>query len=89
MSVICIQYDNQAAVHRAYGIMCNGKSHHIHRRHNTMRHLLNNEIISINFVKFKDNIVDLFISEESITCIDTNFKFYSTNIENRQFFSSS
>ena len=37
--------------------MYNGKSKHIRRRHNTIRQLLSTEIISIDYVKSKDNIV--------------------------------
>ena len=35
--------------------MYNGKSRHIRRRHNTVRQLLSNEIISIDYIKSKDN----------------------------------
>ena len=35
-----------------------GKSRHIHRRHNTVRQLLSNSIISIDYIKSKDNIMD-------------------------------
>ena len=38
--------------------MYNGKSRHIRRRHNTVRHLLSSGIISIDYVKSKDNIAD-------------------------------
>mgnify|MGYP003703487865 CR=1 FL=1 len=42
---ICIHCDSQAAIAQSH--MYNGKSRHIHRRHNTVRQLLSNEIISI------------------------------------------
>jgi hypothetical protein len=35
-----------------------GKSRHICYRHNTIKHFLSNEIISIDYVKSKNNIVD-------------------------------
>ena len=38
--------------------MYNGKSRHIRRRHNTIRQLLSTRVISLDFVKSKDNIVD-------------------------------
>ena len=38
--------------------MYNGKSRHIRRRHNTMRQVLSSGIISIDYVKSKDNITD-------------------------------
>ena len=38
--------------------MYNGKSQHIHRRHNTIKHLLSSGIISIEYVKSKENITD-------------------------------
>ena len=38
--------------------MDNGKSRHIRPRHNTIRKLLSTGVISIDFVKSKDNIAD-------------------------------
>ena len=38
--------------------MYNGKSRHIQLRHNTIRKLLSSGIITIDFVRLKDNIVD-------------------------------
>ena len=55
---ICIHCDSQSAIGRAQSNMYNGKSRHIHRRHNTIRQLLSTEIISIDYVKSKDNITD-------------------------------
>jgi hypothetical protein len=56
---ICIHCDSQSAISRAQSYMYNGKSRHIHRRHNTVRQFLSNDIISIGYIKLKDNIVDL------------------------------
>ena len=39
--------------------MYNGKSRHIRRRHNTIRQLLSTGVISVDFVKYLDNIADL------------------------------
>ena len=55
---ICIHCDSQSAIGRAQNSMYNGKSRHICRRHNTVRQLLSNGIIVIDYVKSKDNIVD-------------------------------
>jgi hypothetical protein len=55
---ICIHCDSQSAIGRAQNHMYNGKSRHIRRRHNTVRQLLSNGIISIDYVKSKDNISD-------------------------------
>ena len=38
--------------------MYNGKSRNIHRRHNTIRQLLSTGVIVLDYVKYKDNIVD-------------------------------
>ncbi|KAL6327752.1 hypothetical protein AAG906_024722 [Vitis piasezkii] len=38
--------------------MYNGKSRHIRRRHNTIRQLLSTGVISVDYVKSKDNIAD-------------------------------
>ena len=38
--------------------MYNGKSRHMHRRHNTIRKLISTGVISIDFVKSKENIAD-------------------------------
>ena len=55
---ICIHCDSQYAIGKARNSMYNGKSRHIRRRHNTVRQLLSNEVISIDYVKSKDNIAD-------------------------------
>ena len=38
--------------------MYNGQSRHIRRRHNTIRQLLLTRVIFMDYVKYKDNIVD-------------------------------
>ncbi|PHU25235.1 hypothetical protein BC332_03567 [Capsicum chinense] len=55
---VCIRCDSQAAIGRAGSMMYNGKSRHIRWRHNTVRELLSNGIITINYVKSKDNVSD-------------------------------
>ena len=41
--------------------MYNGKSRHIRRRHNTVRQLISSGVISIDYVRSKDNVLDLLI----------------------------
>ena len=56
--LICIHCDSHSAIGRAQNSMYNSKSRHIRRRHNTIRQLLSTEVISLDFVKSKDNIVN-------------------------------
>ena len=58
MPPICIHCDNQSAIGRAQNSMYNGKSRHIYCKHNTIRQLLSTGVISVDYVKSKDNIVD-------------------------------
>ena len=58
MASICIHCDSQAAIGRAESIMYNGKSRHIRRRHNSAKQLLYSGIITIDYVKSKDNVSD-------------------------------
>ncbi|RVW74433.1 Retrovirus-related Pol polyprotein from transposon TNT 1-94 [Vitis vinifera] len=55
---ICIHCDSQKALARAKNAVYNGKSRHIRRRHNTIKQLLSNGVITTDFVKLKDNIAD-------------------------------
>ncbi|GJR87328.1 retrovirus-related pol polyprotein from transposon TNT 1-94 [Tanacetum coccineum] len=57
-TAISIHCDSQSAIDRAHSIMYNGKSRHIRRRHNSIRQLLSTGVISIDYVKSKDNIAD-------------------------------
>ena len=56
MPPICIYCDSQFVIGRAQNSMYNGKSRHIRRRHNTIRHLLSTGVISLDYVKSKDNV---------------------------------
>ena len=58
MPPICVYCDSQYVIGRAQNNMCNGKSRYIRHKHNTIRQLLLTEIISIDYVKLKDNITD-------------------------------
>ncbi|PHU11505.1 1-phosphatidylinositol-3-phosphate 5-kinase FAB1B [Capsicum chinense] len=55
---VCIHCDSHAAIGRARSMMYNGKSRHISRRHNTVRELLSSGIITVDYVKTKDNMSD-------------------------------
>ncbi|KAF3660091.1 hypothetical protein FXO37_13667 [Capsicum annuum] len=55
---VCLHCDSQAAIGRAGSMMYNGKSRHIQRRHNTVRELLSSGIITVDYVKSKDNVSD-------------------------------
>ena len=59
MPPICIHCDSQSAIGRAQNSMYNGKSRHIHRRHNTIRQLLSIGVISLDYVRSKDNIENM------------------------------
>nr|GEV95121.1 Pol polyprotein [Tanacetum cinerariifolium] len=56
MTVVCIHCDSMVALTRAKNQIYNGKSRHIRRRHNTIKDLFRNAIISIDYVKSKENI---------------------------------
>lgn len=55
---ICIYCDNQAALGNAENVIYNGKSRHIRRRHNSIRQLISTSVISVDYVRSKDNIAD-------------------------------
>ncbi|PHU01255.1 hypothetical protein BC332_31042 [Capsicum chinense] len=58
MAPVCIHCDSQEAIGRAGSMMYNGKSRHIRQRHNTVRELLSSGIITVDYVKSKDNMSD-------------------------------
>ncbi|PHU05794.1 hypothetical protein BC332_26616 [Capsicum chinense] len=58
MAPVCIHCDSQAAIGRAGSMMYNGKSRHIRQRHNTVKELLSSGIITVDYVKSKDNVSD-------------------------------
>ena len=58
MPTICIHCDNQAALSRPQNFIYNRKFRHIRRKQNTIKQLLSNGIISIDFVWSKDNLAD-------------------------------
>ncbi|KAD4586333.1 hypothetical protein E3N88_23934 [Mikania micrantha] len=58
MLTVCIHCDCQSAIGRAQSAMYIGKSRHIRRRHNTIRQLLSMGVVSIDYVRSKDNVAD-------------------------------
>nr|GEV31143.1 peroxidase 72 [Tanacetum cinerariifolium] len=58
VTVVSIHCDSQSTIGRAHITMFNGKSRHIRRRHYSIRQLLSAKVISIDYVKSKDNIAD-------------------------------
>ena len=60
-TAICIHCDSQSALGRARSTMHNGRNRHIRhirRRHNTIRQLISTGIITVDYVRSKDNIAD-------------------------------
>ncbi|PHT69878.1 hypothetical protein T459_24982 [Capsicum annuum] len=55
---VCIHCDSQVEIGRAGSMMYNGKSRNIKWRHNTIRELLSSGIITVDYVKSKDNASD-------------------------------
>jgi hypothetical protein len=58
ITAVCIHCDNMAAIARAKNKIYNGTSRHIRRRHSTIKQLLKDGIISLDYVKSKENIAD-------------------------------
>jgi len=60
MPPISLHYDSQATLSRVYSKSYNGKSRHISLRHNTVRQLLEEDIITVDYVKSYTNLADPF-----------------------------
>ena len=58
LTPIGIHCDSQAFIGRVGSVIYNGKSRRIRRRHNTVRQLISGGVISINYVRSKDNVSD-------------------------------
>ena len=54
--------------------MYNGKSRHILRRHNTIRQLLSTRVISLDYVKSKDNIADPLTKGLNIELVENSLR---------------
>ena len=71
MPTICIHRDSQSAIGRAQNDMYNGKSRLIRRKHKIVRKFLSNGIITINYIKSKDNLEDPLtkgLTREQVNC---------------------
>ncbi|GJU77311.1 zinc finger, CCHC-type containing protein [Tanacetum coccineum] len=55
---ISIRWDSAATLAKAYSQMYNGKSRHLGVRHSMICELITNEVISIEFVRSQQNLVD-------------------------------
>ena len=55
---VSLHCDSQAAIGRAMNKSYNGKSRHIRLRHNIVRQLLDDGVISLNFVRSEVNLAD-------------------------------
>ncbi|KAK4368440.1 hypothetical protein RND71_012232 [Anisodus tanguticus] len=68
---VMIHRDDRSALGRARNAMYNGKSRHIRRRHKTVRQPITTGIISIYYIKSKDNIarpIDKGLTQRSMAC---------------------
>ena len=55
---LCIHCDSMAAQAKAKSNIYNEKSRHIRYRHNTIKQLLSSGVISIQYIKSKENLTD-------------------------------
>ena len=60
VSSILIHYDSQATLAQAYNDIYKWKSRHISLRHDYVRKLIKDGIISLTFVKSSENLADPF-----------------------------
>jgi hypothetical protein len=60
MPPISLHCYSQATLSRVYSKSYNGKSRHISLRHNTVRQLLEEDIITVDYVKSYTNLADPF-----------------------------
>ena len=60
MPAISVYCDSQATMSKAYSKIYNGKSRHISLRHEYVRQLIEDGIISIVYVKSSSNLADPF-----------------------------
>lgn len=71
---ICVHCDSQSTIGRAQSHMYNGKSRNIRRRHNTIRQLLSTGIVTIDYVRSKNNIADLLTKGLNRELVDKSSK---------------
>ena len=58
IAFVCMHYDCQVAIARAKSKIYNGKSWHIWLRHNIVRQLIDNGVMSLDFVRSERNLAD-------------------------------
>nr|GEZ61749.1 zinc finger, CCHC-type [Tanacetum cinerariifolium] len=63
LTPICIRCDSVATLAKAYSQMYNGKSRHLGVRHSMIRELITNRVVSIEFVRSLQNLVDYLKKE--------------------------
>ncbi|KAJ0795412.1 putative RNA-directed DNA polymerase [Helianthus annuus] len=71
LPVVCIHCDSQSVIGRAQSLMYKGRSRHMRHRHNTVRQLLSMGVITIDYVRSKDNIADPFTKGLSRELVET------------------
>ncbi|XP_070025288.1 secreted RxLR effector protein 161-like [Nicotiana sylvestris] len=60
MANVLLPCDSEATMSKAFSKIYNGKSRHIALRHEYIRQLISDVIITVVYIKSKDNIVDVF-----------------------------
>lgn len=60
MPAILLRCDSQATMSRAYSNIYNGKSRHISLRHEYVRQIINDGIITIVYIRSSNNLADPF-----------------------------
>lgn len=58
MTAISLHCDSSVALSRAYSDVYNGKSRHISMRHTYVRETITNGVITLTFVKSREDLVD-------------------------------
>ncbi|PHT36559.1 hypothetical protein CQW23_24259 [Capsicum baccatum] len=58
LAPVCIHNDSQATIVRVGSMMYNGKPRHIRRRYKIVKELLSSGIITVDYMKSKDNVSD-------------------------------
>ena len=60
MSLISLHCDNDTTMFRAYNKIYNNKSEHIRIRHEYVRDLIKDRVLTISYVRSMNNLVDPF-----------------------------
>ncbi|GAA0144185.1 hypothetical protein LIER_35883 [Lithospermum erythrorhizon] len=71
---ISIHCNSQSTIGKAQSHMYNGKSRHIRRRHSTIRQLLSTVVITIDYIRSKDNIADPLTKDLNRELVDKSSK---------------